>query len=59
MILKRFEGNNGRGKYREFMEKLKNLTDVKVNNDTIRRKLDQLVQRGQSIDIYSAFCMSA
>ena len=51
LMLKRFEGNNGRGKYREFMEKLKNLTDVKVNKDTIRRKLDQLVQR-ESFESY-------
>jgi len=41
LMLKRFESNNGRGKYREFMEKLRNLTDKKVAKDTIRRKLDQ------------------
>ena len=45
LMLKRFENNNGRGKYREFMEKLRNLTDMKVTKDNLRKKLDQLVQR--------------
>ncbi len=51
LMLKRFESNNGRGKYREFMEKLRNLTDKKVAKDTIRRKLDQLVQK-ESFESY-------
>ena len=45
LMLKRFEQVNGKGKYREFMEKLKSITDVKVYNDNLRKKLDQLTQK--------------
>ncbi len=44
-MLKRFEQVNGKGKYREFMEKLRSITDVKVYNDNLRKKLDQLTQK--------------
>jgi len=40
------------------MEKLRNLTDKKVAKDTIRRKLDQLVQR-DSFESYIQKFMSS
>ena len=45
IMLKRFEKLNGKGKYRDFMEKLKGITDKKVSSDYIRRKLDNLSQK--------------
>jgi len=43
-MLRRFENINGEGKYKEFMETIKNLTGGKAKKYSIIRKLDQLVQ---------------